>query len=135
MEKTGKTAKKLHVSFDFQFYHMNYFIDQNYIASQQYFLLMVPERADEAQRESKNKFRQLFTRMPGAVAIYDAVDGGEDFILCRDNGVGIAENFDWRNAKSLGVRLIISLVEQLSGTIELDRTTGTTFKIVVKEKE
>ena len=27
------------------------------------------------------------------------------------------------------------LVEQLSGTIELDRTAGTAFNIVVKEKE
>jgi len=33
------------------------------------------------------------------------------------------------------LRLVFSLVEQLSGTIELDRTTGTAFTIVVKEKE
>jgi two-component sensor histidine kinase len=56
-------------------------------------------------------------------------------ILFKDNGVGIPEDFDWRNAKSLGLRLVISLVEQLSGTIELDRTAGTRFTIVVKEKE
>ena len=41
----------------------------------------------------------------------------------------------WRNAKSLGLRLVISLVEQLQGTIELDRTARTTFTIAVKEKE
>jgi PAS domain S-box-containing protein len=34
-----------------------------------------------ALKESEEKFRQLFTRMPSAVAIYDAVDGGEDFIF------------------------------------------------------
>jgi PAS domain S-box-containing protein len=56
-------------------------------------------------------------------------------ILFKDNGVGIPENFDWRNSKSLGLRLVVSLVEQLSGTIELDRTAGTTFTVVVKEKE
>ena len=56
-------------------------------------------------------------------------------ILFKDNGIGIPENLDWHNAKSLGLRLVISLVEQLSGTIELDRTTETTFTIVVKEKE
>ena len=56
-------------------------------------------------------------------------------ILFKDNGVGIPQDFDWRNAKSLGLRLVISLVEQLSGTIELDRTSGTTFNIVVHEKE
>jgi two-component sensor histidine kinase len=56
-------------------------------------------------------------------------------ILFKDNGAGIPEDFDWRNAKSLGLRLVVSLVEQLQGTIELDRTAGTTFTIVVKEKE
>jgi len=56
-------------------------------------------------------------------------------IVFKDNGVGIPQDFDWRNAKSLGLRLVISLVEQLQGTIELDQTTGTTFTIVVKEKE
>ncbi|WAC05308.1 MAG: PAS domain S-box protein [Methanoregula sp.] len=56
-------------------------------------------------------------------------------LIYKDDGVGIPDNFDWRNAKSLGLRLVISLVEQLSGTIELDRTAGTAFTIVVKEKE
>ncbi|WAC06095.1 MAG: PAS domain S-box protein [Methanoregula sp.] len=56
-------------------------------------------------------------------------------ILFKDNGVGLPEDFDWRTAKSLGLRLVISLVEQLQGTIELDRTTGMKFTIVVKEKE
>jgi PAS domain S-box-containing protein len=56
-------------------------------------------------------------------------------ILFKDNGAGIPQDFDWRNARSLGLRLVISLVEQLSGTIELDRSAGTAFTIVVKEKE
>jgi two-component sensor histidine kinase len=56
-------------------------------------------------------------------------------ILFADTGVGIPSDFDWRTAKSLGLRLVISLVEQLDGTIELDRTEGTAFTIVVKEKE
>jgi PAS domain S-box-containing protein len=56
-------------------------------------------------------------------------------IVYKDTGIGIPQDLDWRNAKSLGLRLVISLVEQLFGTIELDRTGGTTFTIVVKEKE
>jgi two-component sensor histidine kinase len=56
-------------------------------------------------------------------------------ILFKDTGTGIPADFDWRNAKSLGLRLVISLVEQLSGTIEVDRTAGTAFTIVVTEKE
>jgi len=55
-------------------------------------------------------------------------------IIMKDNGTGIAEGFDWRNATSLGLRLVISLVEQLQGSIELDRNAGTTFTIVLQEK-
>jgi two-component sensor histidine kinase len=56
-------------------------------------------------------------------------------ILFKDDGIGIPEDFDWRNAESLGLRLVISLVEQLQGTIEIDRMAGTTFNIVVMEKQ
>ncbi len=56
-------------------------------------------------------------------------------VMFKDNGVGIPKDFDWRNATSLGLRLVITLVEQLDGTVELDRTAGTAFAIVVKEKE
>ena len=56
-------------------------------------------------------------------------------IVYKDNGIGIPADLDWRNAKSMGFRLVIALVGQLDGTIELDRTGGTTFTIVVKEIE
>jgi PAS domain S-box-containing protein len=39
------------------------------------------KQAEEALRGSEDRFRQLFTRMPSAVAIYDGVDGGKDFII------------------------------------------------------
>jgi PAS domain S-box-containing protein len=54
----------------------------------------------------------------------------------RDTGIGIPKELDWmRNDQTLGHRLVVGLVHQLNGTIELDRTTGTAFNIVVKEKE
>jgi len=56
-------------------------------------------------------------------------------LLFKDNGIGIPADLDWRDTKSLGLRLVVSLVEQLDGTIELDRTAGTAFTIVVKENE
>jgi PAS domain S-box-containing protein len=71
----------------------------------------------------------------GEIVIDITKDKNKISLVVRDNGVGIPADFDWRNAKSLGLRLIISLVEQLLGTIELDRSTGTVFTIVVKEKE
>jgi two-component sensor histidine kinase len=36
---------------------------------------------------------------------------------------GIPDDVDWHDAKSPGLRLVVSLVEQLSGTIELDRSS------------
>ncbi len=55
-------------------------------------------------------------------------------VLFRDNGVGIPGDFDWRNTPSLGLRLVNSLVDQLNGTIELDRSAGTLFTIVLHER-
>jgi len=40
-----------------------------------------------------------------------------------------------RNAKSLGLRLVISLVEQLQGTITFDRSAGTVYHISNPKKE
>ena len=56
-------------------------------------------------------------------------------IVYKDNGIGIPAVRDWRNINALGFHLVIALVEQLDGTIELDRTGGTTFTIIVKERE
>ena len=47
-----------------------------------------------------------------------------------DNGIGLLEGVDVRNAESLGLRLVSILSEeQLRGKMELDRTEGTKFRI------
>jgi PAS domain S-box-containing protein len=55
-------------------------------------------------------------------------------VIVRDDGAGIPEGFDWKNTQSLGLRLVNSLVDQLDGTIELDRSSGTRFTMVLHEK-
>ncbi|AFZ20504.1 PAS domain S-box protein [Allocoleopsis franciscana] len=50
-------------------------------------------------------------------------------LIVRDNGMGIPKEFDIETAHSLGLTLVQGLVEQLEGTIELDRHQGTEFKI------
>jgi two-component sensor histidine kinase len=50
-------------------------------------------------------------------------------LTVSDNGIGFPEHVDFRQSPSLGLTLINSLVEQLNGTIELDRSKGTTFTI------
>lgn len=53
-----------------------------------------------------------------------------------DNGIGIPEDFDWQNAKSLGLNLIVLLAEnQLGGTVSLDRGKGTRFTIKFRREE
>jgi two-component sensor histidine kinase len=50
-------------------------------------------------------------------------------LTVSDNGIGLPEQVDFRKSPSLGLTLINSLVEQLGGTIELDRSGGTAFTI------
>ncbi|HII76018.1 MAG TPA: histidine kinase, partial [Methanolinea sp.] len=57
------------------------------------------------------------------------------FVEYRDTGVGIPGDLDWRKPASLGLRLVNSLVSQLNGSIELDRSQGTAFTLVLQEKE
>jgi two-component sensor histidine kinase len=71
----------------------------------------------------------------GVISITIQRQDGMLAIGYSDNGVGMPEGFDWRNAGSLGLRLVILLVEQMDGTIERDPRAGTAFTIIVKEKE
>jgi two-component sensor histidine kinase len=49
-------------------------------------------------------------------------------VTVRDNGAGLAQDFDWRNAHSLGLKIVQILARQLGGSIELERTGGTAFQ-------
>ncbi len=71
---------------------------------------------------------------PGELSITVNSEGEAIVMIVRDTGPGIPADFDWRNTKSLGLQLVISLVEQLNGTIELERAGGTTFKISIPKK-
>jgi len=57
---------------------------------------------------------------------------GTHVLSVSDDGVGFPEDLDFRNTKSLGLQLVTGLVNQLDGTITLDRTKGTTFIITFK---
>jgi len=55
-------------------------------------------------------------------------------LIVSDNGFGFPENINFRNTGSLGLQLVNILVEQLDGTIELEESGGTAFKILFKEE-
>ncbi len=59
-------------------------------------------------------------------------DAGVHVLSVSDDGIGFPEDIDFRNTNSLGLELVTALVNQLDGTITLDRTKGTTFTITFK---
>ncbi len=72
----------------------------------------------------------------GIIDIKFQLDTDDNFILeVSDNGVGFPDDIDFENTKSLGMRLVSSLVDQLDGTIELDNSSGTRFIIKFHELE
>jgi PAS domain S-box-containing protein len=50
-------------------------------------------------------------------------------INISDNGKGLPKEIDFRNTESLGLQLVVSLVEQINGKIRLDTKKGTKFTI------
>ncbi|AFY43806.1 PAS domain S-box protein [Nostoc sp. PCC 7107] len=50
-------------------------------------------------------------------------------LTIRDNGIGLPQDFDSRNTKTLGIILVQGLVKQLRGEIEINSQQGTEFKI------
>ena len=47
----------------------------------------------------------------------------------RDNGVGLPEGLDWRQSRSLGLRLVQILAGQLHGTVESGTGPGAEFRV------
>jgi two-component sensor histidine kinase/sensor domain CHASE-containing protein len=84
-----------------------------------------------------NSLKHAFPKgQKGELLIRFISDNNDTFILIvRDNGIGFPENIDFRKTNTLGMQLVTSLVNQLKGTIELDRSNGTEFKITFKEKQ
>jgi two-component sensor histidine kinase len=68
----------------------------------------------------------------GTISISGGYEGDHIVLVVRDNGIGIPADIDWKNTTSLGMRLVNSLIDQVDGTITLDREIGTTFTVTVK---
>ena len=73
----------------------------------------------------------------GAVTIrLKKTDEDEIELVVGDSGIGLPEDFDWRNTDSVGFKLVTILAEgQLDGNIDLDRDGGTHFTVRFKIEE
>ena len=54
-------------------------------------------------------------------------------LIISDDGVGLPEEFDINNTKTLGLMLVNSLTEQIDGKISINRDNGTRYRIIFKE--
>lgn len=50
-------------------------------------------------------------------------------LTVSDDGVGLPANFDWSASRTLGLRLVRTLAQQLQAVVELNRENGTAFSI------
>lgn len=69
-------------------------------------------------------------RLKGEIRISLGADKSGLFTLVvGDNGVGLPEDLDFRETESLGLKLVMDLVDQLHGSITLEKGRGTVFNI------
>ncbi len=54
---------------------------------------------------------------------------GQLMLTVSDNGVAFPEDLDFRKTSTLGMQLVVSLVGQLKGAIDMDRQKGTKWEI------
>ena len=62
----------------------------------------------------------------------DSVEG-EYGLIVWDNGIGIPDNFDISRSKSLGMKLVTLLVDQLNGKVSFSGQQGTRWEIKFRE--
>jgi len=67
------------------------------------------------------------------VSLHNSEEGRISLVV-RDNGVGLPEGLDWRQAKSLGLRLVQMLAGQVGAGVEVNSMEGTKFEIFFVNK-
>jgi two-component sensor histidine kinase len=83
-----------------------------------------------------NSVKDAFpNRSDGEIKIQvKSVDQNNFILIVSDNGIGFPKGFNFEEAESLGMQVILSLTEQLNGEIELLDGAGTTFRLTFEEK-
>ena len=65
----------------------------------------------------------------GTVSLTLRAEGPEVLLEVADDGVGFPEGLDHREPTTLGLRLVAILTEQIHGTLQLERSPGSRFRI------
>jgi two-component sensor histidine kinase len=85
-----------------------------------------------------NALKYAFKGMPGGEppelrVKLEMAGPGTYLLVVADNGVGLPAEVDVFNTATLGLQVVTMLTEQLSGTIEVDRSHGASFKLIFRE--
>ena len=72
----------------------------------------------------------------GELFVVLSQDGFDKFTLTvKDNGIGLPADFDaMRSSNTLGMKIVIALIDQINGTLEIIKNDGTEFRISFKEE-
>jgi len=77
----------------------------------------------------------LLNRSDGEIKLtVKSVDQNNLTLIVSDNGISFPKGFNFKEADSLDMRLILSLTEQLNEEIELLGGTGNTFRLTFEGK-
>lgn len=77
-----------------------------------------------------NAFKYAFPDdREGEVYISLSEDDGLITLTMADNGIGLPEGFNHEESETLGLQLVTILTDQLSATLETERTGGTTYRL------
>ncbi len=77
-----------------------------------------------------NALKYAFRKKKKGIITLKIKEKGEKVsIILADDGDGMPKDFDYRKTDSLGLQLVVTLTEQLNGTIKLERKNGTKFTV------
>ncbi len=84
-----------------------------------------------------NSLKYAFARSnTGEISIrLQAAPGARYILEVADSGCGLPAGVDFRNTSTLGMQLVMTFVEQLNGTITLDKSCGTRFIITFTDEK
>ncbi|MCS6958821.1 MAG: PAS domain-containing protein [Pseudanabaenaceae cyanobacterium SKYGB_i_bin29] len=76
-----------------------------------------------------NCFKYAFPNGVGVIKV--TLSAEDEFLILQveDNGVGLPPDFDIETSDSLGMQLVLTLVEQLEGTLHYQTGAGTVFTV------
>ena len=77
-----------------------------------------------------NSIKHAFDGIENPELNVSILSSGNDYeLIVKDNGVGLSEDFDLNNPKSLGMEIISALTHQIGARIEYSNSNGAIFSI------